>query len=367
MRDFFSAPGLVDISITNRCNLKCDYCYASSGPEAISNQELTLDDFKRLFDELEKLNVHRISLSGGEPFIRKDFFEILEATQKYRFAKIINTNATLIDNDIAKKLSNYKFDRICVSLDGSNKQTHEKIRGKNTFEKTINGIKNLQQYKLPVSTLFTLNKNNVDNLIECIKFNEQLGITYMKVMVVCPTGRASDGDILVTKEQWYPVFLQLSKMMFNKEIKLHFKIVPPNESEVFWLYYFPLEYYNRLDLLPVWGQNNIINNSSKRDISCQSGINACSIIQNGDVYGCDLMIGIDEFKAGNIKENSFGEIWIKSEVFKKLRNINFDDLQGKCKKCNKSWCGAGCRSAAYNLYGSIYGSDESCYYESEEE
>ena len=359
MRNFFTAPALVDIALTNRCNLKCNYCSASSGESTLNNNELTLHDYKTLFKDLDKMNVHRISLSGGEPFVRSDFFEILKETQQYSFAKIINTNGILITDSISKELTKYNFDRICVTIDGSTPQIHDSIRGNNSFKLALNGIQNLQKYNLPVSTLFTLHPNNVNNLIYTIKLNESLGIEYMSVMVVCPTGRASNGSSLLTKEQWYPVFLELSEMLKSNKIKLKFKIVPPNESSIFWLFYFPLKHYNRLDLLSVWNQSE--EGSFTREISCQAGIKSCSITSNGDVYGCDLMIGIDEFKVGNILTSSLNDIWLNSPVFSKLRSITFDSLNGKCKNCDNLWCGAGCRSAAYNLTGSIYGSDESCF------
>lgn len=363
MRDFFTAPAMVDISVTKRCNLRCGYCSASASSDESYIDELSVNEYDELFRQLEEQNILRVSFGGGEPFIRDDFFDILEVSQKYRFAKVINTNGLFINDSTAKKLSSYKFDRICVSLDGSNKEIHEKCRGNDTFDKTVSAIKNLQKYNLPVSTLFTLNTNNVLNLIDCIKFNENLGIEYMTVMVVCPTGRASDGNVLVKNNQWYPIFLKLSEMKANNEINLKFKIVPPNESEIFWLFYFPLEYYNRLDLLKVWNQGQQDYLNKKREISCQAGIKACSIIHNGDVYGCDLMIGIDEFKAGNIRENSFSEIWNNSKVFNSLRNLSFEDVDGKCNKCDKIWCGGGCRSSAYNLTKNILGSDETCFYE----
>lgn len=77
MRKFFSAPVLADISLTNRCNLKCEYCYASSGDENKILSELSLDTYKLLFEQLDKMNVHRISLTGGEPLLRKDFLRFL--------------------------------------------------------------------------------------------------------------------------------------------------------------------------------------------------------------------------------------------------------------------------------------------------
>jgi len=232
------------------------------------------------------------------------------------------------------------------------------------FYSALRGIKLLQKYKLPVSTLFTLNDSNLDDLINCIRFNEQLGINYMTVMVLCPTGRASNGDLLINKDRWYPLFMQLTNMKLNNEIKLNFKIVPPNESEVFWLFYFPLKYYNKLNLLYLWNQElNEIN--PHRNISCQAGIKACSIDQNGDIYGCDLMMGIDDFIAGNLRNDTLLNIWNHSTLFNEFRNFEFKDVKGKCSNCDLKWCGAGCRSASYNLNGDLYNSDDSCFFEEE--
>lgn len=174
------------------------------------------------------------------------------------------------------------MDRICVSLDESTESKHDKIRGKGMFQKTISGILNLQRNNLPVSTLFTLHNENVEDLIPIIKLNEELGIEYLSVMVICPTGRVVGKELTLSKERWYPIFNKLTDMKKNGEIKLKFKIVPTNESEVFWLYYFPLKFFNRLDDLKYWNQN--ISNQlekKKREVSCQAGLRACSIAYNG--------------------------------------------------------------------------------------
>lgn len=359
----FKSPSLVDFDLTNDCNLTCEYCCYDAGKTEKKQGTLTLEEIKNTLAELDRLNVLRVSLGGGEPFLREDFFDILEEAQKYKYAITINSNGTLITEEVGKMLSNYRFNMICISVDGSNEETHDRLRGKGSFHKTINGIKLLQKYNIPITVLFTLNKHNVDNLIDSIKFNEQIGIDRMTVMVVCPTGRASDGNILTSKEQWYPTFLKLSEMKQAGEIKLKFRIAPPNEGKVHWFFYFPLKHYNRLDLLSVWNQDeNSKDGLLERTISCQAGTQVCAITHNGDVYGCDLMVGIDELVAGNIRNNSFEEIWSSSEVFKTLREIEFQDLQGKCKDCDLSWCGAGCRSAAFHMSGQINGSDESCFY-----
>ena len=367
VRKYYDSPCLVDIAVTNRCNLKCDYCSAESGPFASKEGEMTVDELNQLFMELNSMNVHRVALTGGEPFARKDMLSIIENFNKYNFSKVLNTNGTLITDNIAHQLSKFNLDRICVTIDSYSPEGHDCVRGRGSFKKAIKGIIHLQRYNLPVSTLFTLNKNNVNDLIKTIRLNDLLGIEHMSVMVVCPTGRASDASILTDKENWYPVFLELSELMKSNEFNVNFKIVPPNESDIFWTHYFPLAHYGRLDLLSAWGQDLVgFSKPSKREISCQAGVKACSISHQGNVYGCDLMNGIEELIAGNVKIQKFREIWNDSEVFKKLREISFDSISGKCSLCPHEWCGGGCRCTALELDGSLYGSDLTCFWNESE-
>ena len=127
-----------------------------------------------------------------------------------------------------------------------------------------------------------------------------------------------------------------------------------------------MAFYDRLDLLEsVWHQKVDTDSIKKREISCQAGVRACSINHKGNVYGCDLMNGIDELVAGNVNETSFEEIWHSSPVFKKLRNITFDDLSGKCAECPMPWCGGGCRCSALELDQTLLGSELACFYNKE--
>ena len=364
MRDYSPQPLLVDVCVTNRCNLNCDYCSAESGPFANKKEEISLEEIDDLFQTLQRMGTPRVAVTGGEPFMREDIMSILKKFNQYKFAKILNTNGNLITDDIARQLSLLNFDRICVTVDGPDAKTHDLQRGTGSFKKAIRGIKYLQKYNLPVSTLFTLGKHNVNELIETIKLNDMLEINFMSVMVICPTGRANDGSILADKESWYPVFLDLSERLQKNEFNVNFKIVPPNESEVFWSHYFPLAHYNRLDLLSVWGLS-LKDDYGKREISCKAGINSCSINHKGEVYGCDLMNGIDSLIAGNIKDDNFFNIWHNSKVFKKFRSIEFENISGKCSICPHEWCGGGCRCSALELDGTLLGSDLSCFWKEE--
>jgi radical SAM protein with 4Fe4S-binding SPASM domain len=363
MRNYYESPVLVDISVTNRCNLNCEYCSAESGPFASKKGEMDLETLASVFSQLDRLNVPRVAITGGEPLIREDIIELLTLFDNYSFAKVLNTNGNLLNKKIAREISKLNLDRICVTVDGSTSEIHDSARGKGSFKKAIAGIKHLQYYNLPVSTLFTLGKHNVNDLIRTIQLMDKLEVAYLSVMVLCPTGRANDGSALADEKEWYKTFLELSEKIKNREFKTIVKIVPPNESDVFWTHYFPLEYYNRLDLLSVWGLSlKEYEQERKREISCQAGVKACSIFHQGDVYGCDLMNGIEELIAGNVKSQCFSDIWNNSEVFKKFREIEFDKLTGKCAVCPHEWCGGGCRLSALEMEGSLYGSDSACFF-----
>ncbi|MGP1569209.1 MAG: SPASM domain-containing protein [Peptoanaerobacter stomatis] len=169
------------------------------------------------------------------------------------------------------------------------------------------------------------------------------------------------GNFSVNAKTWYPTFLELSEMKLRGDIKLKLRIIPPNESEIMWTHYYPLKHYDRLDLLKVWEFDT--EKEFDRELSCKAAKFACSISSNGDVFGCNLMSSIKELCAGNVKFNSFESIWNDSKVFMELRNLSITDLSGKCKDCENDWCGGGCRSNAYNLTGSICGSDITCFKE----
>lgn len=112
-------PTYVDFSIYPYCNLRCDFCYAEAECEStISNHLLKVSDFEDIFEQFDQIGILRVGFEGGEPFLRKDWFEILKLADKHYFNYFVNTNATMIDESIAKKLAQTNVDRICVSLDG---------------------------------------------------------------------------------------------------------------------------------------------------------------------------------------------------------------------------------------------------------
>ncbi|MFQ6118984.1 MAG: radical SAM protein, partial [Methanosarcinales archaeon] len=135
-----SSPIALQLHLTRKCNLNCYYCGADEFRKKEKEQELNTKEWVNLLERLKEIQVFDVAFSGGEIFLRKDIFEILETAIKCKFPKMrLTTNGTLISDAVAKRLKSLNFKNIGISLDG-NKETHEQIRGAGSFTKTIEGI-----------------------------------------------------------------------------------------------------------------------------------------------------------------------------------------------------------------------------------
>lgn len=153
--------------ITSKCNLKCLHCFVKPTK---NKKELTTKEALEIIDLLPKINVKKILFTGGEPLLRKDIFELIKKSIDKGIHVDLNTNATLIDYNIAEKLQKAKLQEITTSIDGANAKTHEKIRGvKGSFKKTIENIRILKKMKFRVDIVCVankINKNEIENVID---------------------------------------------------------------------------------------------------------------------------------------------------------------------------------------------------------
>jgi SynChlorMet cassette radical SAM/SPASM protein ScmE len=157
-------PKSVDIEITTRCNLRCKYCshFSSAGDV---EKDLPAGEWLRFFEELGRCAVLDVTLCGGEPFVRPDIQEMIQSIVRNRMRFKILSNGTLITDEMAAFLaSTRRCGGVQVSIDGSVPITHDACRGRGTFRKAMNGIKNLQKYHLPVTVRVTIHRRNVHDL-----------------------------------------------------------------------------------------------------------------------------------------------------------------------------------------------------------
>jgi radical SAM protein with 4Fe4S-binding SPASM domain len=332
-----SAPFLVEFEITKQCNLLCKHCYASAGKKL--DHELSTDETKRLIDQISQAGVPVICFTGGEPLLRDDFFELLNYSKDKGLITILTTNGSLITKDKAKKLKDIGIDYVRISLDGANARTHDWFRGVNgAFEKTTEGIRNCVSAGIKTGMGSVLVGENYKETGKLIDLAAELGCCDAYAIPVIPSGRG--------------------KMNLNRE----FRALSPEEKK--WTEKVLLEkekehsgrlLVNFLDLDRVRKHPGIIQKLlGWAQGGCAAGRTLYVIAPNGDVRPCITMW----LAVGNLRKQSFTEIWKGSKVFEELRDRSL--LKGKCSKCDFKYSCGGCRATAYEVHGDYLQSDPSC-------
>jgi len=304
-------PKFVIWDCTRRCNLNCEHCGAKKEKYSI---ELTTQQVKDLVKKLSEYKVKYFVVTGGEPLLRQDLFEIFSFTKENGLKTGLATNGFFVNESNSKAIAN-NFDSVQISLDGS-QEIHNKIRGnKEAFQKVISAINLLQKNnckQITISSVITpSNIKDLENLGEIVK---NLGVDIWKIVSVMPIGKIEQNDNLYLNQQEFLKLLNFVKEN-KKKLKIEFG------ENLGYLGKYDKEVRNELFFCPV-------------------GFLACCIGVNGDVRGCPEQPDTPDFREGNILEKDFSEIWEKG--FKKYRDREF--LQDEtCRKCKfKNDCNGGC-------------------------
>ena len=185
--------GRVIWEITNACNYTCSYCiFASTGK--IPEGELNTQDIFNTIDELKNNNFKYLKFTGGEPFIRKDMVDILKYSFKNDMICDISTNASFINEKIAKELSLLPLEMIHVSIDGHTQEIHEKVRGKNSFLPTLKGLEYLAKYNKNIRIGCVIHKYNENYIFDMVKLVEKFAIKEIIFSLMEPVGRLRHKD-----------------------------------------------------------------------------------------------------------------------------------------------------------------------------
>lgn len=330
------------LRVTQKCNLRCKHCYAAAGQKL--KNELTLDEIKRVIDELRELGAIRIFFTGGEPFTREDFVEVLSYAQRNKFAIYLSTNGALINRGLISRLRNLDLRVFQVSVDGLEK-THDSIRGvSGSFSKAINAIKlakrNLKNTEIALAS--TLMRENVHEIDKLLDLAIQIKVNIFALIPLFPAGRSLQIDDLTLQEK-REIFSKVCQLYKMKKANLNLPTFP----------------YLSILISPGVIPESLPKTKYGCGFVCTFpsilGINA-----NGDVFPCDGLIGYKKLLLGNIRKNSLKEIW-NHPLMKKSRKMNPNDLDGVCKKCRYlSFCMGGCRAHAFIKYGNFKAPDPLC-------
>lgn len=345
-----SAPLDVFIAVTSQCNLGCRHCNVSStwGTSA----ELTTDEWLGFIRRLAELKVFTLWISGGEPFMKEDIFAVFEEIERHHFHYGLNTNGMLIDTEMSKRISELeKLFSIVVSLDGSSAETHEALRGKGTFERTLEGIRQLLQCNGHVSTYTTVTRDNYRDIENIVKLGEGLGLEAVKFNELLPLGNAAQHLTRLTLSN--PQRREATQTVRNlRDLYGSFVTGMILEMGDFFAGFDALCQRSESD--GTMGANGLM--------GCGGGVEKCSVRPDGWVVPCDRLW---DLKAGNIREADFSAIWRSSPVFRDMRtreSVSLDDIE-ECDGClHKSQCVGGCPAVSYELSGSVFQTDPmSCY------
>ncbi|NCZ91779.1 MAG: mycofactocin radical SAM maturase, partial [Actinobacteria bacterium] len=328
MKQGLDAPICLTWELTYACNLQCVHCLSSSGTR--DPRELTTEQAKAVLDELRDLQVFYINIGGGEPMVRRDFFELLEHAEHCNIGVKFSTNGAFITPENARRLAAMNYLDIQISLDGANRATNDRVRGEGSYDIALRAMDNLRDAsfgRFKISVVMT--RENVSQL-DAFKaladsYGAQLRITRLR-----PAGRGAD-----TWNELHPTAAQ--QRVIYDWLMHHGEDVLTGDS------FFHLNAFG--DALP--GLN-----------LCGAGRVVCLIDPLGDVYACPFVIH-DEFKAGSVLEDGgFTRVWKSSDLFTSLRE---PESPGACASCGSyDACQGGCMAAKFFTGLPLDGPDPEC-------
>jgi mycofactocin radical SAM maturase len=317
LRDKFerglAAPICLTWELTYACNLACTHCLSSSGRR--DPKELNTDEAKALIDEIAAMQIFYINIGGGEPMIRRDFFEIIEHAVNQKVGVKFSTNGTRIDAEAAKKLAAIDYLDIQISIDGADAETCDKIRGEGSYAAARLAMDHLRdanfgEFKISV----VMTRDSIEQLDEFEAIAKHYG-AQLRLTRLRPSGRGVDvwDELHPTQEQ----NRRLYKWLMER----------PNVLTG--------DSFFHLSALgdPLDGLN-----------LCGAGRVVCLIDPIGEVYACPFVIH-DEFKAGNVRDVGFNAVWTESDLFTSLREPGNPGACGSCGSYDA--CRGGCMAAKF--------------------
>jgi [mycofactocin precursor peptide]-tyrosine decarboxylase / 3-amino-5-[(4-hydroxyphenyl)methyl]-4,4-dimethylpyrrolidin-2-one synthase len=323
------APICLTWELTYACNLECVHCLSSSGRR--DPRELTTAEAKAVLDELHALQVFYINVGGGEPTIRRDFFELLEYSIGLGIGVKFSTNGAFIDAAKARRLAAMDYLDIQISLDGTDAATNDAVRGVGSYETAIRAMEHLRDADFgPFKISVVVTRHNVDQLDEFKALADSFG-AQLRVTRLRPSGRGADSwhDLHPTNAQQRQIY---DWLVLNGDDVL--------TGDSFF-------HLNALGETPLPGLN-----------MCGAGRVVCLIDPIGDVYACPFVIH-DEFKAGSVRDaGGFAHVWRHSELFAELRE---PQSAGACASCGSyDACQGGCMAAKFFTGLPLDGPDPEC-------
>ncbi len=342
-------PKWIAWEITRRCNLKCVHCRSSSELKVDEHPDFSFETAQRVLDDIASYASPVVVLSGGEPLLRKDVFDIANYGAGKGLRMCLATNGTLVTDEICKKIKAADIKMVSLSLDGAKAETHDNFRNQEgAFDGTMNAIELFKKYDIPflINSSFTVrNRKEVPEIYKLVK---KLGATAWYMFMIVPTGRGEDimGELIPED-----VYDEILEWHYNTEKEENDLLMRPTCAP----------HYYRIVLQKAKEEGSSFKRRSLKfstggSKGCLAGQLICLLDVDGEVLPCSYF----PKSAGNIHEQPFQDIWENSELFLKLRDFKgYKDNCGQCEYVNV--CG-GCRARSYAMVGDYLAQEPFCSY-----
>jgi AdoMet-dependent heme synthase len=331
--------GYFQIDITGRCNLFCKHCRAEDNKQYF---DLSISDIKKVIDFGIKAGSDRMTISGGEPFLHPNLYEIMQYFRSKANGEIvITTNGTLMNSEFIKMFNKIGNVRIQISLDGPNALIHDEFRGKKgTFNKAIKALRTVRDAGIVVNIRSTLGPEAINHMEEMVKLSINENVPKLSLGLVIATGNALENSLIFTPELKKSALTEIARLTH----KYSGKVEITNED--------PLRcHMSNLD--------EYIGDEDPSDPSVFGGCNAGLIgfycNPEGIIQPCSLLpVPVLDIKVSKDIHRDY----VNSDVIKSLLSKNYE---GNCGTCYyKRICG-GCRANAFGLTGNLMASDPTCW------
>jgi mycofactocin biosynthetic radical S-adenosylmethionine protein MftC len=321
--DHLTGPLAVHLEVIASCNLGCTHCFAGElpRPDNRPGQRLSLDEIGGLFRQMAGLGSFRLGLTGGEPLLRRDIFEIIDLALEHGLAPCITTNGLLITEQIAREFGRRDLVWLNVSLEGATAQTNDAVRGPGTFAQVMDRLAVLREHAR-FTLAFTIMRTNLGEIEACARLADAVGADTAVFRPLYPVGTARQHlELMPTFAEYSTALGQLA--MMDADVR-HID---------------PFSPFSRRQSQSVIQQN----------YGCGAGNLVCSISVSGEVNPCSFLG--PEFVAANVRDQSLAEIWHRSAGFRSMRSLPSSEPGTGARFAG------GCRARALVLNGSVNSPD----------
>lgn len=338
---------LVAWELTRSCNLACIHCRAAAMDRPYEG-ELTTAECRRVMDEIAQVSSQPIIiLTGGEPLLRPDVFELAEYGSAKGFRMTMATNGTLLTPEIVRRMIDSGIQRISISIDGATAASHDAFRQvEGAFDGSLRGISMARDAGLDFQINTTITHANLDEFPKIHELAVSLGAVAHHIFMLVPMGRGKDlAEGAISAEKYEKTLHWFYEQKDKAPLQLKATCAP---------------HYYRIMRQRAHSEGKEINFQTfgldAVTRGCLGGTGFVFISHVGQMQPCGYL----EVNAGNVREESFKTIWENSPVFRNLRNL--EKYEGKCGKCEYIRVCGGCRARAYESTGDYLAEEPLCLY-----